>query len=801
MGGISTVNTVRSRLLAAATTLVVAGAAVLGGATAASAGVGPSLEIGHASGTVVTQGLVFDVSHEGGCAIVESSAQAWIYPTESSWEAVQPTALTIDWVGPTWGQITVPAIGYGNSVRVGAFASFDCDGMTSERFAGVTPSDPAAVIDGQAYVHNGIGGWNYPENAPAALLRASDGPDGTPVATSSVLSWGGFSFDVPLESVSDWEAEYRIRVSVPGHPVTYYSAGAGDNTNDPSTTSWDDATSVRLADGVTRYGVFVRQPVTGSGEDTDTDTDTGPTVPAMPQTDLELVCYESGSLYSDVETATVDWSDVCHTDGTLDDAETAHRSDAFDVIGHIAFSVPGARTPHVKDDIESEDYYFVTSGEVSTSESEGVTTFTLRDQGIRVFDTEGQPVDVDVEIVRVIEGSWMSWAVRVYLAGTDELATDVPFWFLGDANTDTDWVLGDGAAVAIDEEGASDPVVGHVYDATGVLQTGYYDDDNGSFALASRGSLDYAVGIFDYCAMEPGFADEALEIIQGADVIGTDLEMLGSGICPTWSIPAPTLTVGVPFDQTYTAPLDGWNWKYGGWADAWNLPAGLEVETLDAREYGTAPSIRIFGTPLEAGPYEFDVEVYDDYNDYEFTVNGTVAPAGSNDDSDDDDTSSGDGDDPSTEIPVTTPAQRDLSLELELQIGGTVSGSSATATATGLQEGAAYDIVVRSTPQTLASGVVPAGGTVTRTVTLPALEAGWHSLTFTSTWNGGGAAVSRVWFEVGADGTLLRTSSTAPALADTGAEAAGTLFAAGILLLVGFGLVALRRRGTVTSAA
>lgn len=249
----------------------------------------------------------------------------------------------------------------------------------------------------------------------------------------------------------------------------------------------------------------------------------------------------------------------------------------------------------------------------------------------------------------------------------------------------------------------------------------------------------------------------------------------------TWSISPPSFTVGVPFDQTFTAPVDGlWDWSDGGGIEVDGLPEGLDWEVVDEWEENTPPGLRIFGTPTEAGAYSFSVELEDCHSGgyTDFDVTGTVGSFASTDPEE----------------------QRDLELDLDLEVGEIVAGAQAVATASGLEEGEAFDIVVRSTPQTLAVGTVPAGGTVTRTVTLPTLEAGWHSLTFTSTWAGGGAAVSRVWFQVGADGTLLRVSSSAPALANTGVDdPMSNLWIGATALLAGIGLVTLRRRRSATA--
>jgi hypothetical protein len=143
-------------------------------------------------------------------------------------------------------------------------------------------------------------------------------------------------------------------------------------------------------------------------------------------------------------------------------------------------------------------------------------------------------------------------------------------------------------------------------------------------------------------------------------------------------------------------------------------------------------------------------------------------------------------------------------IEFGFGIGDAVAGGTATVTATGLRGDAPYTIVVHSTPQTLAAGTVPAGtfGLV-QDVTIPAgLEAGWHSLTFSSTAFDGTPLQFVRYFQIGANGRLLATSLTAPvviastttaALASTGADVTGALAMAGLLGILGVLLLAARR--------
>jgi hypothetical protein len=140
--------------------------------------------------------------------------------------------------------------------------------------------------------------------------------------------------------------------------------------------------------------------------------------------------------------------------------------------------------------------------------------------------------------------------------------------------------------------------------------------------------------------------------------------------------------------------------------------------------------------------------------------------------------------------------------EINIGIGNgeRILGAIVSFTAEGLLEGAPYDVVIRSTPQTLVSGLVPAGGSISSLVTIPTdLEAGWHSLTFTSTAADGSAYTSTIYFEVSASGNLLQ--STTNALAYTGQNGLGdTAAIAGLLVALGalaaFGAVRRRRQAT-----
>lgn len=141
-------------------------------------------------------------------------------------------------------------------------------------------------------------------------------------------------------------------------------------------------------------------------------------------------------------------------------------------------------------------------------------------------------------------------------------------------------------------------------------------------------------------------------------------------------------------------------------------------------------------------------------------------------------------------------------LTINASTGQLVAGSTVAVVASGLQATAPYEVVVRSTPQTIGTGNAVSGA-VNTSVTLPAgLEAGWHSLTFSSTAADGSAMTSVAYFKVSASGTLLATSTTIPAeLANTGVDSASAilLLAGGLsLALVGAEMFMISRRKRIS---
>lgn len=155
-------------------------------------------------------------------------------------------------------------------------------------------------------------------------------------------------------------------------------------------------------------------------------------------------------------------------------------------------------------------------------------------------------------------------------------------------------------------------------------------------------------------------------------------------------------------------------------------------------------------------------------------------------------------------ISSSTPA---VSLNLDVTTGATVANSTVDYAASGLQTNSAWTLIVRSDPQTIASGTF-SGTLLNGSAQLPAgLEAGWHSITMTGIAANGNIISHAVWFEVSSSGTLLQTSGSEPAsptsngssvtgLANTGANSFPGASAM-LMLAVGSALLIFKRSKAV----
>ncbi|MFM2384376.1 MAG: hypothetical protein RL166_250 [Actinomycetota bacterium] len=96
------------------------------------------------------------------------------------------------------------------------------------------------------------------------------------------------------------------------------------------------------------------------------------------------------------------------------------------------------------------------------------------------------------------------------------------------------------------------------------------------------------------------------------------------------------------------------------------------------------------------------------------------------------------------------------------QIGDVVTGKTVKIASGGLKAAAPYDVVLRSTPQTIANGKTSAQGTVDEQAKIPAgLEPGWHSITLTSQKSDGTEFQKAIYFQV-TETLMLEEVSTEP---------------------------------------
>ncbi|TFB71885.1 hypothetical protein E3O06_11530 [Cryobacterium glaciale] len=138
-----------------------------------------------------------------------------------------------------------------------------------------------------------------------------------------------------------------------------------------------------------------------------------------------------------------------------------------------------------------------------------------------------------------------------------------------------------------------------------------------------------------------------------------------------------------------------------------------------------------------------------------------------------------------------------LVLDLGLAVGDAVAGKTVTVSGAGLKPSTAYDVVVRSTPATIAFGSADASGTFAGSGVIPAgLAAGAHTVTLSGTAADGTAVTRVAYFSINTAGvvTYLSYSEAQAVLAATGFDPAPLGFAALLLLLAGGAIVAGRRR-------
>lgn len=202
--------------------------------------------------------------------------------------------------------------------------------------------------------------------------------------------------------------------------------------------------------------------------------------------------------------------------------------------------------------------------------------------------------------------------------------------------------------------------------------------------------------------------------------------------------------------------------------------AAWYIERIDGRMGVALGSLRTYPTFSPGESSEFTFRLNDANGDTVHSQSLIVIP--------------GDDDNPDEEV-------IEYDLVLDAVVGDQSSGATATYSAEGLKTGSDWELVLRSTPQVIASGVVSDTGIIGGEAIIPdGLEAGWHSITLTGTDINDQAVESVVWFKVDAAGFITEISVAQPILASTGADIQ-FLIASGLLALIaGAGLLTFGRR-------
>jgi hypothetical protein len=645
-------------------------------------------------------------------------------------------------------------------VAIGGCAG-EGDGLTADWTVVVRPSYQNASVSGvarQAGADATTDADLHPVEGVTVALLEADAPADPAVVSTTTGADGSYTLTAPVTTQEEASRHYLIQFTYPDGSVVYWS-NASVGVYQSSTSDRDSAD----------YSGPQTWPVNPVSHSYDAVVTAAIPPPSASTTDDSLVCpLGDGASDSEVDTASAEWYGVCATDPSIDDV-SVNSDDLGDGFERGGGDPGDSGFGRVVLTTSAGDYY-VTADSTTV---DGSTT-TIQDDDIYLQDAADGGTPYSVTVARTIEGSFARWVVRVKDASGD--LADVPFRFEGYLGSDdaTTWT-GTGASRVSDDDGDYDtPVFAHHVSATSYT----WDTPDGSghpvVTVDDGGELTYTLAAMDYLAcMSDDVRDAAMTVATNADTdFGEDLAPEAGAVCPVGWPDVPVvdeLRVGVPFDQTFTAPSNElWDWSDGGDMYAYNLPDGLDSEIVDTDD-GQPVQIRIFGTPTEDGPYDFSLGASSEANDYydEVELTGTVLD------------------------PV-----RQSSIDLDASVGDSVANTGVDVTASGLQSGTDYSVTLRSVPQILASGIVTGTLSIGPAVAIPAgLDAGWHSITLHGTWYNGTPFDTVLWFQLDAQGRLLGTSTTAPGDPGSGTSSLAGLPVTGIdpapSIGLGAGLLAL----------
>lgn len=497
-------------------------------------------------------------------------------------------------------------------------------------------------------------------------------------------------------------------------------------------------------------------------------------------TNWDNVCgWDSGDTI-DIETATVDFFDVCLTSGEISDADTANKGDAYDEFGFVRTTDIGSAVAELGSD-PIISYIFTADTEPVVTDS----SVTFVDEDVWSSTEEAY---VDVTVQRLFSNNWVTWSVTVVLADTDTPA-EIDITIGGNLGSDS-WTrvadLGNGGTLTDDGDAMWDPSLLWVSEGT-FAQTGDYGDDiEFSFGATSSASLTNGLIDYEYCVEREAVDAYAQEVFAAyATTYNTALETVEGECSFTFDAASFSFAVGEEVDEIFALSFTGFDFTdIGYWSDVWNVPAGLDYEIIEDGS-GAPVALRLFGVPTEA----FADDVFVEIGEQNYLGRSIDYDARATE-----------------KLPGTVKQVVSLSQDFQAKIGEVVAGTGVDYSALGLEAGSDWTQTVQSSPQIIANGVAGDLGAISGAGVIPSgLEAGWHTVTLAGKSYLGESVKNVLWFELDAGGRLLQIRNSAPVqegtLAKTGANDAGIGGAAlGLLALLGAGAaltIAGRRRSAV----